>query len=374
MPSPCSAAAAGGISAWLSYFLSWNGLASVFAVLAAIVLVVERFFLDDKQIDRIQQLLIRWWDHLDDAQVRDYPRHLASRTESLLSTLTAKSKFRAVTVAVVFSWLLTTAAYAITPCGNGSVGEFFKGLPFADDYVVNFVFDLATLFVFVVGLRTVRRSGMIAASLTGLAVVGLSCLLAIASVATMEVSRDVLDRHYFPALAHIGLPPPEPTGGPACFLSIQVAQDRVYAIGNKETVHLTRRPLSFWLIFKETALAYASLLSRSSLPITIRVPYTNAQGLQAFLTFTKAPAVATTYDLAFGATTLVPVTMFMLTLVFLWFAKLLTILGRRIALRFLDLAAAPGSGSGNGFLPGTRLAILLGLFTALAKVLASAVP
>lgn len=347
----------------LSVLLSWKVVGSLLTVFAASGYLADSFVLNRRDKDAIHSSLIGLWNRLDDIRVRDYHRRLASATLRALRVKTTQDVILAVASTVLLSWSFTTFAYEIAGWPPNRVEQWHDHFPFIDIYAVKLVFDVLTIVVALTALRQLRRRGFLAAlGITTLAI-GISCLLAVASVTSMLVFNDLLDRRLQRALEPLGF-----AARSNCFKSVQsVNWPRNLWIAPGTAVQVERRPVSFRMLFTETALAYWSVVSRQEIHFEGPVMHVDAQGNPWSI---KGPIVVPKFEMLYGVTSLVPVGALLVALLFLALVKVMSLVAKMVAMRFLERFTEIDPGRARSFLPGTRFGVLFGLLAVIVKAIA----
>jgi len=305
--------------------------------------------------------LIWLWDRIDELKIRSYHKHLASRTLRVARLVTSQGTMRGLSITLGVSWVLTTIAWQVGLWGQ-DVSRWHDNFPFIDVYVVNFVFDLLTLGLAIRGLKRIQRATAPRALAIGLVTVTIGASLAVASVGSMLVLHDTLDRHFRRFLEPVGF-----GSNCSCFISVYSLLPRDLTIAPGEVVRTERLPVPIKSVLKEATLAYWSVAARKEILFSGPVTHVDRFGREWSV---KASVPAPKFDLLYGLTTLMPVAVLLIAMVTLGFAKAISLLFKGVVLRFLDRLTELEPGRPNSFMPGTRLSVLVGMLAVVAKAFA----
>jgi hypothetical protein len=150
---------------WHSVDMSWPALASLFALLNAVCVAIDKLHNRHSKL-AVHDRLVRLWGHLKEARIPAIPQHIARKlSERLMATLRSpKDAFYGCAVLVVLSLLLTSQAVAVgAAIDSGGHYRPFLLLDFGISRVVwallvNLMFDVIAVGLTVIALSALSQT------------------------------------------------------------------------------------------------------------------------------------------------------------------------------------------------------------------------
>lgn len=355
---------------------TWTTIFAIAAFFSAAGVAFDKFLLN-KQKNKLHTLMVAWWDRLDNTQIPDLHKLMASFTISGFQKVFGFQlfSFRSIALAVLFSFFLTSGAAIVGQIIDGSMKElsyYFENklvpLMHFYTYVVNFLFDALTIMITLKVLSIIRSKGRLISTALILLDVILALILSIgcltlssaigrfslehklvwtSQIATEQETLEAVVKKYTEE-------------NNAAFRYEEVVTIFPIKYSNLERMKIATHSIIDFLISGSNSYSYNTTirveLNQESLRKKITIPYT----FKHFLL----------YHILFSLTTFIPIFLYLSIFVIIVIAKPVLAICKVITMYVLEVATESNpSINHKDFIPGTMFGILIGLVTALGKAI-----
>lgn len=345
--------------------LTWTNIAIVAGVIATIGAAIDKFMLRRQKIE-LHIRLIKVWDHVDNVRFASIAQVIATYAKFKYEKFCEKnSRIKLTVYFAAISWIMTSLIAISYQFIIDTTIFTPVMLPMLSTYLVNFTFDTITLIVTIKVIFVVADRNHCYGILAVLLDIVLATVFAVCTVfGTIYFEIFTQNFHeYFPFVSQ---------GAEAVRIDVEIAYNKYF---NDEKVPkiLSDIFIEFDLVklvydirhYTSNFLEHGKFFAPAEMYLYFE---DNSTAIKS------AELPHTTLNVFYALSVYVPTVIFMLVILMFFLAKMLLDLSKVIIGHVIEvLTETDPASEPHKFIPGTLLAILVGIISAIAKAVASLV-